>query len=85
MFTCPRFVRERQYGTSSKIQWKDAIYSTFYKSFGVSSVTATTPVDGQDWGAVFGCGFSPDGYVALAIKTRILFCIPSHLIHPKIL
>ncbi|RUS91566.1 hypothetical protein EGW08_000681 [Elysia chlorotica] len=66
MLSCPNFVRKRQYGNLSKVMWKDAILSTLYKSFGVSSVTTTTPLNGQDWGAVFGCGFSPDGSLLVA-------------------
>lgn len=66
MLTCPAYVRKCQYGNLSKDRWKDTLFSTFYKSFGVSSVTTTTPLNGQDWGAVFGCGFSPDGNLLVA-------------------
>ncbi|GFN83512.1 Ddb1- and cul4-associated factor 10 homolog [Plakobranchus ocellatus] len=66
MFSYPMYVRNRQCGSLSKSLWKDAIFSSLYKAFGASHVTATTPLSGQDWGAVFGCGFSPNGSLLVA-------------------
>ncbi|XP_059165281.1 DDB1- and CUL4-associated factor 10-like [Physella acuta] len=61
-----KHLRDMQLGQKKSIGWKDSLYSSLYSSTISTKTTESTPLDGLDWGAVFGFGFSTDGTLLAA-------------------
>ncbi|XP_005096286.1 DDB1- and CUL4-associated factor 10 [Aplysia californica] len=65
-----KYLRSREHGIQAKLGWRNTLYSSIYTHFSDSLKTPVPPCDGQDWGSVFGFGFSSDGSLLAAACER---------------
>ena len=55
------YISSREKGRRSSLGWRNSLYGSLYKNFDKSKQTLPPPIEGKDWGSVFGFGFAPDG------------------------